>query len=326
MVKEIGRLASLGLGIETTPGTAVTATDWIPTEDFTMVPMVPKVPDDNAFGIIDEVSGSAIATEASEISATGIVRSNSFGKLLKMALGTAGTATLVETGVYTHAFTRLNSNAHPSATIYMNKGNTDERAPYAMIDSIELSASVGEFVKFTVGMMGGKVEDSTATPAFLSGLSDEAFRAAKVTMKLATNIAGLSGATAVPVQNVKFSIAKNLVQTFKLGATTIESNNNQQFNVTGDFEALYDDNTYRDFFTGNTKRAMQLEIDGSTLIGATKFNKITVQFAQVSHDTWERSSDNNGLVNQTIGFVAEYSFADTQTMNIVLQNTKATNY
>lgn len=191
MVKEIGRLAVLGLGIETTQLTAVSATDWIPTEEFTMTPVVEKSMDENAFGVIDALAGSAIAKESSEIVASGIVRSNSFGKLLKLLLGTAGTATLVETSVYSHAFTRLNSNGHPSATVYMNKGNTDERAPGCMLDSLELSAVIGEFVKFNANFKGGKIEDSTATPSFLTGTADEGFRASKVVVKVATDIAGL---------------------------------------------------------------------------------------------------------------------------------------
>jgi len=307
MSKEIGRLASLGLGLETTPGTAVSATDWIPTDDFSLKHVVEKSQDDNAFGIIDEISGSAIQKESSEVTASGIVRSNSIGKLLKMALGTAGSATLVETSVYSHAFTRLNSNAHPSATVYMNKGNTDERAPYAMIDTLELSAAIGEFVKFNVAMKGGKIEDSTSSPSFLSGTSDEAFRAAKVTVKLATDIAGLSGASAVSLTNIKFTISKNLMGIFKLGSTSLDANVNQQFGISGDFEAVYDANTYRDLFTANTKKALQIEITGATLIGATQYNKITIQLAQVALDSWERSSGNNDLVTETVGFTGEYS-------------------
>ena len=113
---------------------------------------------------------------------------------------------------------------------------------------------------------------------------------------------------------------------FKLGATTIDAMVNQQFGVTGDLELVYDANTYRDYFTANTKKALQIEIEGATLIGATKYNKLTIQFAQVHLESWDRSSDNNALVSETIGFVGEYSFGDTQTMNMVLQNTKSANY
>ena len=77
MTKEIARRASFGLGIETTSGTAVAATDWIPTDDFKLTPVVEKSSDDNAFGVIDEIAGSAVQKETSELTAGGIARSNS---------------------------------------------------------------------------------------------------------------------------------------------------------------------------------------------------------------------------------------------------------
>ncbi len=326
MTKEIGRLSSFGIGIEVTPGTPVSATHWIPTEDFNIKPIVEKVNDTNALGIIDEISGSKIVKETTEISAGGIVRSQSIGPVLKCALGTAGTATLVETSVYSHAFTRLNSNTHPSATLIGNNGTQDEQAPYCMLDSLEINATVGDYVKFASTWKGGKMASTTASPSFLTGTNDEAFIAGKVTVTTAADIAGLSAGTALPLQNIKLSIAKNTMQAFKLGSTELDVNVNQQFGVTGDFEAVYDANTTRDLFTANTKKAIQIEIEGATLIGATKYNKITIQLASVQFETWEKSTGNDDLVIESVGFIAEYSTSDTQTMNIVLQNKKATDY
>lgn len=216
MVKEVGRLSSFGIGIETTSGTPVSATHWIPTDEFSMKPIVEKTTDDNAFGVIDEVAGSAIAKETTEISAGGIVRSNTFGTLLKLALGTVAAPVLAETGVYTHAFTRLNSNTHPSATIIDNNGTQDMQAPYCMLDSLEIDATTGEYVKFSATLKGGKMATATATPTFLTGTADEAFIAAKVTVKTAANISGLGAASAISLQNVKLAISKNTVQIFKL--------------------------------------------------------------------------------------------------------------
>lgn len=270
--------------------------------------------------------GSAIVKETTEVSAGGVLRSQSIGPIIKCALGTAGTATLVETGVYTHAFTRLNSNAHPSATLGGNNGTADEQAPYCMLETLEINAVVGDYVKFASTWKGGKMASATLTPSFLTGTADEAFIAGKVTVKYASNIAGLGAGTALPLQNIKLTIAKNTLQAFKLGSTTLDVNVNQQFGVTGDFEATYDANTVRDFFTANTKRAIQIEIEGATLIGATKYNKITIQLASVQLESWEKSTGNNDLITESVGFVAEYSTSDTQTMNIVLQNTKTANY
>lgn len=148
-MSEIGRKQSFGLGLETTPGTAVSATAWFPVESAKLKHDVPKIKDTNSRGIIDEVSDSHIAKEMSELTLNGIARSQTLGYLLKMALGTAGTATLVETAVYSHAFTRANTNEHPTATVYCDNGVEDERAPFHILDTLDFDIQTGEYVKFS---------------------------------------------------------------------------------------------------------------------------------------------------------------------------------
>jgi hypothetical protein len=154
MVNEIGRKQAFGLGIESTSGTAVTATAWLPVENAMLKHVVEKVHDTNSFGIIDDTINADLAKEMSEFTADGNARSQTFGYLLKLALGTAGAATLVETGVYTHAFSRLNSNNHPSATVYRDGSVADERAAYHMLDSLDFDFAIGEYMKFSLVSKG----------------------------------------------------------------------------------------------------------------------------------------------------------------------------
>jgi hypothetical protein len=262
----------------------------------------------------------------SEFSASGNARAQTLGYLMKLALGTVGSPTLVETGVYSHAFTRLNTNNHPSATVYRDSAVGDERSAYHMVDSLDMDFAIGEYVKFSVSTKGGKISSTTSSPSFITGAGDEPFLVSSATIKVANDISGLAGATGVCLQNFKFSIKKNIESIFCMGATELSSNVNKNFNVSGDFEAIYNDNTYRDLFANNTKQAIQIEIVGKSLIGATQYNKLTLQFAQVGLDTWERSGGNDDLIKETVGFTAEYNLATTQTMNATLQNTKSTTY
>jgi hypothetical protein len=199
-MSEIGRKQSFGLGLETTPGTAVSATAWIPVESAKLKHDVPKIKDTTSRGIIDEVSDAHISKEMSELTMNGIARSQTLGYLLKMALGTAGTATLVETAVYSHAFTRANTNAHVSATVYCDNGVEDERAPYHLLDSLDLDIQNGEYVKFSSTTKGGKIASTTSSPSFLTGTADEQFLASKATIKIASDISGLSGASAITLE------------------------------------------------------------------------------------------------------------------------------
>lgn len=228
--------------------------------------------------------------------------------------------------MYSHAFTRLNSNAHPTATVYRDGQNADERAPFHILETLDIEIKVGEYVKYSAMTKGGKIESATYTASYLTGTGDEPFLASKAVVKIAADIAGLGAASAIDIQAIKLSLKKNSLGVFTLGSTTLSANVNQQLQVNGDMEIVYDSNTYRDLDTANTKKALQIVITGSTLIGATQYNSMTIQLAQVTLESWDRSDGVDNLITQTFGFNAEYAVANTQTLNIVLQNTKSSAY
>ena len=327
MTQEIGRGQSLGLAIEVTPGTAVSAAVSIPTTKFNLKHVLPKVADKSQYGIIDEQVDSHIVQETSMLEAEGIARSQSIGYLLKLALGTAsGTPTTVETGVYLHSFTRLNTNNHPTATVYRNSATQDARAPFHILESLEINAQAGEFPKFKTQMKGGKIESATYSPSYLTGTADENFKCVKAVVKLADDISGLAAAAATELTGANFIIKKNSKGVFVLGARTLAANHNQQFGVGGDVSAMYKDNVLRDFMTGNTKKAIQITITGETLIGATKYNEMVIQIARAAFEDWDRSDGLDDLMTQNMGFVGEYDFTNTQSINVTLQNVKSSGY
>jgi len=65
-------------------------------------------------------------------------------------------------------------------------------------------------------------------------------------------------------------------------------------------ELVYRDNTFQGYDLNGTTKAADMTITGTTLIGATEYNKLNFQFAQITFDEWERSDDNNGIVTQTM--------------------------
>lgn len=94
----------------------------------------------------------------------------------------------------------------------------------------------------------------------------------------------------------------------------------------GDFEIVYDLNTYRDLATAGTLQALEIQIDGRNLIGATKYENITIQLASVVLEDWGRSDDNNGIVTQSFGFTGLYKLSETKLMTIDITNAKSTQY
>jgi hypothetical protein len=247
-----------------------------------------------------------------------------------MAFGTAGTATEVETDVYSHAFTRKNDNNHPAATIYHINATQQENSVYHMLQNIDFSFEIGEKASFSLTTMGRKVaNDSGLTAAFPA--ADEDFLVNCMSIKVADDVAGFSGATPISAQSSSLSIQKNLLQIFgtRTGADCefeFESQHNQAFAVSGDLTITMDSKAYQEAFEDGDYKAIEIEMIGRTLIGATEYNKLTFTLPKVSFESYDTTDSLDEIVNQTVGFISMYDKTAGTTISASLQNTKATQY
>ena len=78
MAKEIGRLATFGLGKETVAGTPVAPTAWIPVETGKLKPIATLVKDESGLGTIVGMSDAHVAQTSSEFEGKGVIRPISF--------------------------------------------------------------------------------------------------------------------------------------------------------------------------------------------------------------------------------------------------------
>ena len=332
MAKEIGRLHSVGLGMEATPGTADTIDIWLPFEEVNFKPMATIVKDPSGIGTITSDNDAHMTKMWTEIEGKAILRPTSIGWLLLGTMGTAAAPTLLETGVYKHSFTLLNTNAHKSYTVIHDDQTQEERALYCMIDELGISGAVGEYARLELKMKGRKTADTTGnSPSFLS-TGENPFMVSRLGVKFATNIAGIGAASVVPVQNMKMTISKNLEQIFStasdntVDATDFATQHNQNFEIKGDFEMVYDSKVYRDAYLAGTKQAIQFLFQGRALIGATKYETIDIQLASTVLEDWGRSTDANGIVTQSFGFTALYKLSEALMLTIDIQNAKSSQY
>mgnify|MGYP000872237046 FL=1 len=240
--------------------------------------------------------------------------------------GATATATYA-TGVRNHFFQLLNTNNHPAYTLYGVDSVGTYRSSYCLLDSLEFELATGNFLTFSAKYVGKKEESTSASPAFST--EENHFLAVHANLYLATALSGLSAASATKVTSMKMTIQKNVEEYMAFGSVDVDSLHNKQFKVFGEITALFQSTTLKDLELNSSKRAMRLKlINSDASIGSANATspEIVIEMAQVSFEKWTKQGGNDDLVMQTLGFEAEFSVDDSESIIAFLQNTKTTTY
>jgi hypothetical protein len=319
MSKQIQRLVDVGLGRETVRGTAEAAADfWLPKIDFDFVPKVSVAVDNSGLGVIDARQGHALTQQYGEGSIGGIVYCNSFGTLLAMALGTWSSSTAVDSA-YTHTFTRLNTNQHPSYTIYVKDENLDEGYPLGMLNQLTINAVVDDYIKFTAGFMSKTGATATQTPSYAA--TDYAFLPKNMAVKLATTTAALGTASETSLKSLRLTINKNVESWGELGSLDPSDVVNKEFAVEGEMTLVFDANTEREYVLDGTKMAMSIALTNSdNLLGTATYPSLSFELAPTSLEEFSRSGGAGDIELQTIRFAGNFGIADSKTISAILVN------
>ena len=320
---EIGRLQNIWFGKEVTAGTQVTPTVWLPKVSGDLKPIVEKAIEDSSYWVIDERSNSYVTKKSSEITLWGNARDLTIWHLLLWAFWAVSSSVKSwETVVYEHNFSRENSNNHQSYSIWLQDESITEAISFAMLDTLDINAEAWGFVTFDASLKGRTVTSGASqTPSYVT---ENEFIAPYTKIYFADDLAWLDWASETKLLRVKLWFVKNLIDIAKNGTTEVDFHN-QQFWVSWDFDAVFEDATFRDYVLNGTKKAMRIEIintNANIWVGSNP--TIQIDMAQVSFDEWSRSSDNNWIINETIWFIPEYNLWEAKTVTAKLINTQAT--
>ena len=321
MAKIIGRTGAIGIAVESTRGTAVAPTFFVPVQSYSFDDKVEYVKNDSAMGRIEEYNDADIIKEWSEGEYGGKIFIDSIGAELTAVFGASPVSTQRATsGVYDHAYAVANNNAHKSLSISYVDDIQDLRFPYAVVNSWSLEVAVDDYVKRTINLIGAKSSDVTNAPAFTNEVE---FIPSMVSVKLATNEAGLDGASAINALSVSLEIAKNAEALYVLGSKTPEDIINKQFGVTGSLELYFEDTTQRVKALTNVHQAIRIAmVDTTTQIGTTHNPELRFDLNEVVFSEFERGWDANDPLKQTINFEALVSVADSEMITARLTNTQ----
>lgn len=317
----IGRVRTMGIALESTKGTAVVPAFWLPVDKFDPNPIVTTKVKDGAIGRIEDAYDSEITSKRNEPSIEGYVTDLGVGLLLLATLGTVSKTT-VESGVIAHAFDVQNDADHPSLTVSFKDTNMQKRIAYSMVNEFRLDAKVDDYLRFGADFSSKFEADTTGmTPAFTD---ENIFVARHVSVKIANDLAGLTGATAKSLTSVSVNFMKNLETVFGLGSNEPQAIYNKEFQLDGMIESVVADDSWRDLFIDNTTKAMRITIENTDVtIGLVSHPKIVIDIARVKFNPYKESSKNSDLITEQVSFKGMFDLTAESSVEVTLTNTVA---
>lgn len=319
-----GRKIRYGFAKEGTRGTFAASTYWLRWETADFFDHATTTFNQSAIGVLDRYSGAEIMERSASGQLAGKITDLGFGLVLFGTFGShAAVLTSGETTVYDHTFTESQSNTSQSLAIVRLTPNDQTNYVNAMVGSLAIEAKAGDFVRHTTNFTAFPgITGTGATSAFVA---ENEFKAKHVTALLATDVAGLSAATAIPVASFTLTINKNLDPYYIIGQDGPSEIFSQNVEVTGEFVLRYTANTYFTQRFANTKQAMQLAIVNSDVtIGDAANPGVVFTMPAVFLNDFKPDQGIDGMVTQTISFTATYDLSAAYAINAVLTNTATT--
>jgi len=305
MTKYIGRRLKIGVAKETVRGAGATPTYLVPHLSFSVDDKVTSVREQAGIGVIADSDNTFITTRWAGGDLESEVRDSSFGLFLYNLLGTCSTTGPADEA-YTHSFSVSETNQHQSLALLVQDPNTTEMYSLAMIESMEILVELDEIVRFTIAFLAQRAESSSDTVPAIT--AENKFTKKHLSFKVAATLANLDAATASSVKRLRLSINKNLMLDDVLGTASPEDILNRQMAVEGEVELNYEDETWKNYFTNATKRAMEIKLTNTdATIGSGSTNpSLTIRMPRVDFYEWEPDYALDEIVSQTLSFRANY--------------------
>jgi len=317
MPVRLGREYNIGIAKETTRGTPVTPSFWIPRRVFDFEEKREIIFDDQGYGRIEDTIRHKVISNWGEGTFGGIVGDKSVGLLFLGVLGSVTTSGPDANGIYTHTFTVGQSVQHPSLTISVKDPDGSRSFPLTMLKTFKMSIETGGFTEFEGDFMSKKAVSATLTPSY--ALEDN-FVGGNTTVKFADTKAGLDAAGTIKVITAEINYNKNLEKDDILGSFDPNDFFNKQFQIELTLTKKMEDEVYKGYFKNGIMKAMRLLFSIGT---GTSLRSIQTDLNQVMFSEWSSSRGLDEIVVETITMKASFKLADAEMVSVILKNTQS---
>ena len=328
MTNQLVRQRTLGIAREddATKGTAVALATGhcVSVESGILRAEVEQKVDESSVARIESGVGLFVPKEWSSLKFKAPVKTNWLGHVLAGLLGTVSSANAGgETLVRDHTLSVSSSTVMPAYTFFMLGQTVSEKATYGTFRKLKLEVDAGGIMMAEVEAIAQAMESATGTAAFSA---DYHFQSSHGSIKLATALANLAAASAVSFHRLVLEIERELTPQWVFGSNEYNTVIGGKLTITGELQILHADNTYRDYFTDATDKAMRIAFQNPTTIGSAEKPELTLDLAKIIVTSHERSDAADDVDIETIGFKALWDLDEgTPSMisSVVLTNKEA---
>lgn len=318
MAITIGRLGYAGFGLESSPGSAASASVYLPYTDISLrahhEPL--EVQGSTASRFMDK--DSVVGKKWSEGDIKIDLDVMNSGYLWKQALGSE----LLATGTpNSHTFyATVSGNTPKTATVIFGRDTDVEQYTYVACDELSMEVSDG-LASLSASMQGafpavGATQSATTTSGTVFSFKD-------MVVGFGTDLTTAAAASATAVNELSLSIANNLEVIHRSGSADVSTIRTKGFQVKGSYTVFFDSETDKNAYYNLLKRAMVITFTGN----ANEQLRIRIPRFRLSEGEISTGIDDFFVIKAE--FVAE-DVVDSSTacrlIDVRLQNTKGTIY
>lgn len=309
MSKFIGRQQEIGLGRETSRGTVVTPSFWVPKSNFKIEDKALKAKFNGSYGVLPGGDDALVTQKWSEGDLEMNLTDKTIGLLMYALFGTSTPASF--NSVYKHTMSIQNSVQPTTLSLVMHDpiGSVDLAYAMAMVNSFEIEVALGELVAIKVNFIGKSHKD--VTPVARTYTAENKFAHNHLTFKVAANSASLSAASKINLQSFKMKIERMVVRENALGTVQPVDVLARGFKISGSLKLTYEDRTYRDYMMNGTKKAIRMDlVNTDVTIGSTN-PAFRIDLPICHFEQWEPGHPLEEIAMQDINFEALYDVANS---------------
>ena len=322
MAKTGGVEVNIGIGIESTPGTAVAATHFPKWNDFSFQGVADKEMLTSQRGVRNTSSDSMIRRKYSRGSIGLIPNGDIFPIFAYLALGSKSSGSVLD-GTYTHTFTVQNSNASMKTATVLSENGAIETTRFANCVVNELALDVSDsYARMTAQMLGGFPDTGTVTQSFAQ---ENEYAYHQMTVKFGTSLSNAASQSATPLKAFTLNINNNVLvdEAFLSGSNEPVAGGfvAGRFNATGSYSLHFSDTVELAKYRANTKNACIVTFTGAVTGGGTTPETITIKLGRLvlTGEPVVYNLDGLLILNQT--FQVEYESTDKEVEIVVVNDT-----